>query len=197
MRPFLLAIRDDGTVLGIAENYDIPQYENNQYIGSVTVPYDHVLSMCFAMNEICMLRDDGTVYVLSETDYETWDELRAWTGVTQLAGGINGQFGAEGLPLGIRADGTLLSAGSIAEEVKTWGPVEKVYAGASYLIGIGSNGEVYSYPANTDFDGWDNISEIIPSDSGWHWGTEHFVGLNKDGTVVAAGDNTFGQCLVS
>ena len=72
-----------------------------------------------------------------------------------------------------------------------------MYAGASYLIGIGSNGEVYSYPANTDFDGWDNISEIIPSDSGWHWGTEHFVGLNKDGTVVAAGDNTFGQCLVS
>ena len=197
MRPFLFGIREDGTVFGVAEGHTVPLFESKQFVGYDKIPYDHIRSMCFAMNEICLLRDNGTVYVLSEIDWEVWEEIREWTDVVQLTGGTKGQFAAEGVPIGLKGDGTVLATGSVAEKVAAWDHIEKLYTGAHYLIGIRNDGKVFSCPADTELDMWNDISEILPSNSGWWSEIEHYVGLKKDGTVVAAGDNTYGQCQVS
>ena len=194
MVPFLFAVRENGTVFGITEGYKVPQMDDNQPDGYNIVPYDRVKSMVFAMNEIFILREDGTVYVLSEHDFIK--DAEDWTGVVQLAGGINGKFAAEGIPMGLKADGSVLAIGLMAEGVTAWDHIEKLYVGAYYVIGIREDGKGSCYKIDADLQSWVDIVEIIPMNSGWGSGVEHFVGLKRDGTVVAAGDNTYGQCNV-
>ena len=196
MRPFLFAIREDGTVLGIVKEYEIPEYDGERFIGFGTKPYDHVQSMCFAMNEIYMLKDDGSVSVLTESSWDVDQEITTWTDISQLAGGTNGQFSAEGIPMGLRTDGRVLAVGNSAEEVAGWKEIKKLVVGIQYSIGISSDGKVVSFNSDPLLESWSDMIDIIPSTSGWLYGDEHYVGLKSDGTVVAAGDNTYGQCNV-
>ena len=86
---------------------------------------------------------------------EAMKALRAWTDITQVAIGYDGE--GEYI-LGLKKDGTVVAAGSNA-----WG--------------------------QCDVSSWRDITQISAS-------RQHAVGLKKDGTVVAAGSDEYEQCRV-
>ena len=71
-----------------------------------------------------------------------------------------------------------------------------IAAGGNFAAGLSDDGKVLVFPYNDeeipelDVTGWTNIIQIEA-------GTQHIVGLKSDGSVVATGDNTHGQCNVS
>lgn len=99
-----------------------------------------------------------------------------------------------------------------AEDVLTWTDIVSISVGPLHTMGLKKDGTVIctgfqppeknyiNFPANyvmqkldmgqTKTDNWTDIVGIAA-------GYQHSVGLRKDGTVVAVGDNTYGQCNVA
>lgn len=70
-----------------------------------------------------------------------------------------------------------------------------VISGFMGLVGIRANGSIIQHsPAGEnpvpEIESWTNMRSLAS-------GNSHIVGLRSDGTVVAAGDNSYGQCNVS
>jgi alpha-tubulin suppressor-like RCC1 family protein len=100
--------------------------------------------------------------------------------------------------VGLRADGTLLAAGSNAnyqiQGVQGWTGMAAVAAGYYHTLALRADGTVwatgsYTY-GQTNVGGWQGIVGVAA-------GGYHSVGLKSDGTVVATGDNSSGQLNVS
>lgn len=106
--------------------------------------------------------------------------------------------------MGLRTNGTVnvmgVNSESAREWIKTQTNVVDIACCTDMSVGIAavldSAGsvkirkiEAYEHYFN-DFPGWDNIAAI-------DCGKKHLVGLKTDGTVVAHGDNTYGQCDVN
>ena len=112
--------------------------------------------------------------------------------------------------VGLRSDGTVVAVGwnFFGQcNVEGWSDIVAVAAGDDYTVGLRSDGTVvtagwdnffdlcdeadYTFPTEgnrvTDADGWSDIVAVSAGD--WHT-----VGLRRDGTVVATGDNSAGQC---
>lgn len=68
----------------------------------------------------------------------------------------------------------------------------QIYMNSVAAIALCRNGSimVIHNPMNYDFSGWESVIKVS-------CGKAHLVGLRSDGTVLAAGDNTDGQCDVS
>ena len=99
--------------------------------------------------------------------------------------------------VGLKADGTVLAAGSNEYgqcDVSGWTNVVAVSAGGFHTVGLKADGTVLAVGINDngrcDVSGWTDVVAISA-------GTWHTVGLKADGTVVAAGSNEYGQCDVS
>ena len=70
-----------------------------------------------------------------------------------------------------------------------------VISGFMGLVGIRANGSIIQHNPTgenpvPEIDSWTNMRSLAS-------GNAHIVGLRSDGTVVAAGDNSYGQCNVS
>lgn len=101
--------------------------------------------------------------------------------------------------LGLRADGTTLSAGHDLygqRKVASWENVVYIAAGKTVSIGVKADGTLVLAGSLTDqtalatAQAWSNV---FMADAG----ADHIVALLNDGTVLAAGDNSSGQCDVS
>lgn len=101
--------------------------------------------------------------------------------------------------LGLRSDGTALSAGHDyygQRQVSAWTDVVYIAAGKSVSIGVKADGTLVIAGKLTDdaalatAAAWTNV---FMADAG----DDFIVALLNDGTVVAAGDNSAGQCDVS
>lgn len=103
--------------------------------------------------------------------------------------------------LGVKADGTVVSAGYNGVDeitnicnVKGWTDIIEARGGGLHTIGLKSNGTVigtgYKKHGQCDLGDWRNIIAIAA-------GSHHSVGLRADGTVVAKGENDYGQCDTS
>ena len=99
--------------------------------------------------------------------------------------------------VGLKADGTVLAAGSNEYgqcDVSGWTNVVAVSAGGFHTVGLKADGTVLAVGINDngrcDVSGWTDVVAISA-------GTWHTVGLKADGTVVTAGSNEYGQCDVS
>lgn len=109
------------------------------------------------------------------------DEVENWTDIVSISA-----FGS--LVIGLRIDGTVVTAGSLNEdyriETRNWDDIVAVSAGDLYIVGLRKNGTLvaqgYSGDGQMDIDEWDNVIAI---DTGWR----HTVGLTKDGEVLIAG----------
>lgn len=82
-------------------------------------------------------------------------------------------------------------------EVRSWNNIVDILGTQNSVIALTSEGKVYfsGYYQSSEERGnvveqWSDIIQIAASD-------DHTVGLKKDGTVVATGDNLYGQCDVS
>ena len=108
--------------------------------------------------------------------------------------------------LGLRADGTVLSAGSdilndsfsdfldTRFDVSGWSGITAISCGGNFAIGLRADGTVVATGWNLDGEcnvtKWTDIASIACS-------SYCTVGLKKDGTVVATGSNSYCQCEVT
>lgn len=131
-----------------------------------------------------------------------------WTGVIDIALG-------EQFALALKEDGTVVADGHNGDgqcDVKEWNNIVDVDAGWRFAVGLTQDGQLrfsgYADKQRADYqrnkEKWKEVIRISASggetdarkESGKKRGNGHIVGLKKDGTVVAIGDNTYGQCDV-
>lgn len=109
----------------------------------------------------------------------------------------------------IRSDGTVVHMNSARQEATAqWRDIVKIYGG----IGLKADGTVLvttfnGNPPDLDVSGWRDIVDIAPGSCGYSIPTSpnssyghyqsYLLGLKADGTVIAIGDNNWGQCDVS
>jgi uncharacterized protein (TIGR02145 family)/uncharacterized repeat protein (TIGR02543 family) len=101
-----------------------------------------------------------------------------------------------GSTIGLKTDGTLLTAGASDEDrtiVSGWSNIIQTAAGWDTVFGLRADGTVVAAGMNsdgqTDVSGWTNIIQIAA-------GRYHTAGLKADGTVVTAGADWDGQADV-
>ena len=198
-RPLVFGIREDGSVLGMSETIR------------------NVDSVYMDMNECFVLKRDGCIeYIHSLGD--NWEQTADWSDIEEIAYGYNGQYINSGRMIARRSDGTVYHFGSpYADEdpfrvLDEWTDVVGVFNSTYNLYGLKSDGTVLTGYRNPwymmsdedrlmaeydeEIEKWQDIVSIVASYGGdpFMGGYEHIVGLKSDGTVVAAGDNTWGQC---
>ncbi len=129
------------------------------------------------------LRADGTV-VATGYDNNGRMDVGSWSGIRAIAAG--GVYS-----IGLRDDGTAVTAGiNYYREpmpVDDWRGVASVCSAAGYCIGLGLDGAVIGADER-----WTNLIAVDRDPDG-----SHSVGLRRDGTAFADGDNSYGQCDVS
>jgi len=147
------------------------------------------------------LKADGTVVAVGHNDDGQCD-VGDWTDITQVA--------AHGIhTVGLRSDGTVVAVGGNYWgqcDVGGWTDIIQIAAGDSHTLGVKSDGTVVAAGNNTrgqcDVGNWTGIIQVDTiggdpnADSPMWVRLAHTVGLKADGTVVAVGDNVYGQCNV-
>lgn len=150
------------------------------------------------------LKSNGKVLVA--TNYNSFDkhEWEKWENIIVVSAGYS-------YIIGLREDGTVVGTGHDAGDgqldVSNWKNIVAIATGWRHTVGLAADGTVYitGYRSASQLrqiadhkKDWSNIIAIAaggghndPTD-----GNGHTVGLRSNGTVVAVGDNTFGQCNV-
>lgn len=95
----------------------------------------------------------------------------------------------------IEENGTCVSTGD-APNVSKWKNMVSICANRNNVAGIKSDGTVACTNASLKVSGWKNIV-MLDYNSNVFEPDEHIVGLHKDGTVIATGTNSYGECDVS
>lgn len=151
------------------------------------------------------LTEDGHVQVAGNIKEMDLDKIKSWEHVVDIAAGQN--FIAV-----LKSDGTVDADGHKANgrcAVDSWQNVIDIDAGWGFVVGLTEDGELLftgtvsheitdSY-ANTR-DEWKDVIKIAASGGDTdekkrgNRGKGHIVGLKNDGSIVAIGDNSQGQC---
>ena len=169
--------RLDGATIAIGKN-DKSQchVETWRDVVHVAAGYQHTLG----------LRPDGTVLAagdnsIGQCNVGTWDDI------IRLAAGRDGS-------VGLKSDGMVVAT---RYDVSTWWGIRQIAAGYTIVAGLKYDGtvQVTGDTFSSDLTAiaqevstWTDIEHVAVGSDG------HVVGLRKDGTVVAAGPNTYGQC---
>ena len=176
-----VALYMNGTVKAVGENY----------CGQCDVEdWTDVIQISTLMDVTLGLRVDGRVYATGDNQYGACN-VDDWEDIVFVSAGRYHS-------VGVRSDGTVVAVGGNAGgqcNVEDWRDIEKVYATSANTLGLKSDGTViitgsFSGGKTMYLQGWTNIKDISLSRT-------HFVGLTRDGRVVAAAGSDKGQNQVS
>ncbi len=190
------AARDDTGAVAAAAGYShilvaysdltVAAYGDNVYGETNVSAWSDVKAVAAGRYVSYGLRADGTVIAAGLND-DGQCEVGSWSDIVTIAA-------SEKHVAGVRSDGTVVAAGSNDHGECNVGNVTGAQAVA---CGNGFTAVLYE-------DGSVEVIGNFASDAVSDWkvvkiaaGTDHLLGLKADGTVAAAGDNTFGQCFVS
>lgn len=155
------------------------------------------------MGEFAMgLKEDGKVVTAKNSSSSYYIDTSDWSDIIAIAAG-------QQYIVGLRADGTVTAQGHNGDgqaEVESWNNIVMIDAGWRHTVGVDIDGNIYiaGYHSDTQLneieqqqDKWSDIIAVSAGGGGKNYrGDGHTVGLKKDGTVVAVGDNSEGQCNV-
>jgi alpha-tubulin suppressor-like RCC1 family protein len=180
----------DNFSLASAMALNMPQ---GQVTPMVAAGYSHVVG----------LKSDGTVVAVG-WNYYTQCYVGCWTDIIQVAAGRYHT-------VGVKSDGTVVTMGWNQEgqcNVGGWTNTTQVAASWGHTVGLKTDGTVVAVGNNRNrqcsVDSWVDIIQVaagggqIPPTAQRPWWQEwgYTLGLKSDGTVVAVGDNSEGQCSV-
>ncbi len=177
---YTVALRTDGTVMGVGNNYD-NALNVNAWTDIVAIDSNYAYSG-YTMG----LRADGTVLTTLPANYneEEFEHLNvsSWNDIVAIS--TNYEY-----TLGLKEDGTVVSTGEESGRiVDSWENVVAVGAGHNHVVGLKEDGTVYA----SHFHGF-----IVEVEEVMEWtdivaiavGSAHTVGLKEDGTVIRAYGN--------
>ncbi len=165
-------------------------------------------SLYIAPDSMFGLRRDGTVAANFEDEYYRNDyrlqQVGSWRDIVQL--GFDGAW--RYVPVGLRRDGTVCAVTSYDGsepygqwDFRGWSDVTALFSGSDYTLGLRKDGSLLVTGGEFDCAAyleplrrWNDVQWIYPA-QGEH--TDHIVALRNDGTLLAAGDNSCGQCSVN
>lgn len=193
---FVLGLKMDGTVQ--VDSWKSSNDEENDRLAWIPElsKWTDIVAVSAGTYNAVGLRANGTVVVLGEPNREKyWREIEQWQNIITISTGPYGDT------LGLKADGTLLSAGGyIANgdwDVSQWHNIVDFSVGYHQVLGVRSDGTVvadgYNHNGCISVKNWTDIIAVDTDGNSFGW---HTVGLKSDGTVVAVGENTYGQCNV-
>jgi len=189
---FIVGLNQDGTVnVAIGSQYAVDV--------SYATGWTNVKELSADSGYIIGLTADGKA-IVSDGLAEIRPEISTWSDLVQVSAG-------SGYMAGLRSDGTVVLAKYLNVntecDVSDWKDMiavgSNVSGGAStFIVGLKKDGTVefegkirgLKEYLEIDVSDWEHIIAISA-------GASHFVGLKDDGTVVAAGYNTKGECDVS
>lgn len=187
------ALKNNNTVICTDERYNFNGWDN-------------VISIAGFGPMIIGLNKNGTVELEGHPDkfdiYEKdiWKvDISDWKNIIQISSG-------QQHVVGLKDDGTVVSKGLFTDP--TWKNITLIAAGWEHTVGLDLDDTIHItgnisnellQGVNNSKGKWNNIISI---DTGGGKasniiGNGHIVGLRKDGTVIAIGDNQYGQCNVS
>lgn len=166
--------------------------------------YKDIISVS-ANNEILMgLKMDGSVITIKrDPAYKYRIDTDDWTDIVAISAG-------EQYVVGLKSDGTVKAQGINGygeTNIDDWHDIIAIDTGWQHTVGLDKNGSIHI----AGFQSQKLLAAIENNRSEWvdivsistggttgkgNNGKGHVVALKRDGTVVAVGDNTFGQCNV-
>lgn len=137
-------------------------------------------------------------------DYKDCNELyaTAFEGARNAIKEYDGIIDAGIVTIARKADGTVIAAGENYNNrcnVYSWNDIAKVSTygmsiglktDGTAIISGGYNYNIWYGYKPLDISGWKNLVSVSA-------GSDHVVGLKPDGTVIATGSNSYGECNVS
>ena len=191
-RSHSVALLTDGTVLAVGSN------SNGEC--SVSKWKDIIAISAGDMYTVGLMSDGhvvATKCVREDRDHGQCD-VDDWTDIVSVATG--------GCTAGLRADGTVVTAGANyfgQRDVYSWSNIKAIACGGYHTVGLKTDGTVVSTRIITHDNDLLQVEFGQSNTSNWtdiiaiSAGLFHTVGLKADGTVVATGANGVGQCEVS
>ncbi len=175
-------------------------------IGLNSHGWSNIEALFIAPDSVFGLRYDGTVAANFHEDYFRMDDrlqqISKWKDILDLS--FDGEF--RYLPVGLHYDGTVAA---VSEQdgypygewdFSGWTDVRKLFSGTEFTLGLTWDGKVLATGGEfgtldylDQIAGWKNVFWIYPAEGEY---TDHIVARLNDGTLVAAGDNSYGQCNV-
>ena len=183
---FVLYLMEDGSVVissllwKTLSSYNLPtpSYYSWEDIRQLEI-LDHL---------VVGLTTDGRVLADSHIPDEEKPDTSEWTGVARLVPDHE-----RNILFALTEDGRVLSShAEYLEEVCAWENVKDLQVNGSWVVALTGDGRVLTWafdPAAPapDTSEWSKVSAIS-------LGRQHLAALREDGGVLAAGDNSFGQC---
>lgn len=170
--------------------------------------WNDVASLYIAPDSMFGLRWDGTVAANFHEESFGYDyrlqQVGSWYNIVEL--GFDG--GIRYVPVGLRGDGTIAAVTTYDGtepygewDFSGWSGVYELFSGADYTIGLREDGSILVTGGEFEtadylrqLAGWRDVQWVYPAQGEY---TDHIVALRRDGTLIAAGDNSCGQCNFS
>lgn len=165
--------------------------------------WEKIVSIDVYGNLTIGLQDDNVAKIAGTFDGNKTINPENWYDLVDVAAG-------EQFVVGLKSSGSVIADGHPSDgqlEVSEWEKVIVIDAGSRFTVGLTRDKELlFAGFDNGQADEFDNLSEEQKNEwkdvvniaaSGGEKGGRgggHTVGLKSDGTLVAVGDNTYGQC---
>lgn len=184
----------------VITNVNTIKIVGNQEFGQCDVDeWENIISIDVYGTLIIGLHQDGSVEIAGTYDGREINNLEKWYSIVDIAAG-------EQFVVGLKEDGTVVADGHPSDgqlKVEKWENVIAIDAGSRFTVALTEDKELlfagFDNGQAKDFenhkDEWKDVINITASggEKGGIGGG-HTVGLKTDGTLVAVGDNSYGQC---
>lgn len=194
---YSVALKNDGEIKCTYNAYDFSDWND-------------IISVAGFGTMIIGLKEDGTVIIQGRKDMddhnpEGLQDVRRAPKVDGLKDVVQVVAGQQHVAA-LKADGTVVADGLTAlgqTKTEEWKDIVSIAAGWMHTVGVDSSGHVWftGRDQNGQAETIKSWSDIVAVSAGGgvdgYPGNGHTVGLKRDGTVVAAGENKYGQCDVT
>ena len=184
-----VGLRSDGTVVAVGPN---------RYGECNVDDWTDIVSIATSGYTTVGIKKDGSVLAVGYINDRS--ALFDWTDITAVE---TGEIGSSNCTIGLKKDGTIVTSGELPNgfDFREWTDIVSINvafgAASGYFpssaIGLRSDGTVVkaggSYGNMEGVEFWTDIKKIVLSSGNTY-------GLRFDGTIVATGENNFGQCDV-